>query len=91
MMVMLLGGAIRAPAPMLHLEREFQLEPIPEQVTVGQRLLLSCQPPRGKPTPSVSASCLQPYNPLSFPKLYSASLFPVKEDDYVVPRSDHPY
>uniref|UniRef100_A0A0X3NMZ1 Netrin receptor UNC5 n=1 Tax=Schistocephalus solidus TaxID=70667 RepID=A0A0X3NMZ1_SCHSO len=36
-----------------YLEREFQLEPIPEQVTVGQRLLLSCQPPRGKPTPNL--------------------------------------
>ncbi|KAL7054473.1 hypothetical protein AAHC03_026062 [Spirometra sp. Aus1] len=36
-----------------YLEREFQLEPIPEQLTVGQRLLLSCQPPRGKPTPNL--------------------------------------
>nr|CDS21972.1 netrin receptor unc 5 [Echinococcus granulosus] len=36
-----------------YLDREFQLEPIPEQLVKGQRLLLSCQPPKGEPAPKV--------------------------------------
>ncbi|KAL5105419.1 Netrin receptor UNC5C [Taenia crassiceps] len=36
-----------------YLDREFQLEPIPDQIVKGQRLLLSCQPPKGEPAPKV--------------------------------------
>ncbi|VDD74766.1 unnamed protein product [Mesocestoides corti] len=36
-----------------YLDREFQLEPIPEHLVKGQRLLLSCQPPKGEPAPKV--------------------------------------
>nr|CUU98990.1 hypothetical transcript [Hymenolepis microstoma] len=36
-----------------YLNRDFQQGPIPEQLVKGQRLLLSCQPPKGEPAPKV--------------------------------------
>ncbi|KAM3175510.1 hypothetical protein ACTXT7_008374 [Hymenolepis weldensis] len=37
-----------------YLDRDFQQGPIPEQLVKGQRLLLSCQPPKGEPAPKIS-------------------------------------
>ncbi|OON22448.1 immunoglobulin I-set domain protein, partial [Opisthorchis viverrini] len=36
-----------------YLEQKFQVEPISTNLTVGDRLTLSCVPPRGKPEPEV--------------------------------------
>lgn len=44
----------RLTTPFTDLEHTFQSEPIPETLMKGQRLLLSCSPPKGEPAPKVN-------------------------------------